>query len=73
MEREADPVKDLLELVDHIKAQVPPNPRYFFTRATGVSDEHAVEFFKHISDVIVVTRKDKMYRRGEFIGYINIV
>ena len=39
-------------------------PPFFFTKATGVQDDAAIDFFKD-SDVIVVTRNGDEYQYGE--------
>lgn len=65
VENDPDPVKYLTELVEKVKCHYNPGPYYFFTAGTGVPDKSAIKYFKDNSDVIVVDRKQRMWRKGK--------
>lgn len=38
---------------------------YFLTEGTGIPDKAAIKFFKYDNSVIVIDRKNRMWRKGK--------
>ena len=58
-------IEDLTKRINNMVTTTPTGARYFFAAGTGVTDKLAIEFFKDSTDVIVVDRAGRQWRKGE--------
>lgn len=62
--------KDVLDAILNIKTHTKYGPYYIFTAGTGFPCKMIIEFHKNDGDIIVVDRKNRMWRKG--VRYDNV-